>query len=183
MASPETVRRRGQQKAPSLRGPRPCCRPKSPMPESLPSATMPTWQTGGAWCLRTELGITPGICWPPLQLIGRMITLWAAPTGITLESNSWQQNDRPLIFVCHSLGGLVCEDVSYPAISKRNPNPNWYRLCQRHSSGLKDISRKSSTVLAGSYSWVLHTMAPVLRYGRKDSPNPSACSSKQTHRF
>ena len=30
--------------------------------------------------------------------------------------DSWLQNDLPIIFVCHSLGGLVCEDVGYTAI-------------------------------------------------------------------
>ena len=29
--------------------------------------------------------------------------------------SSQQQDTRPIIFICHSLGGLVCEDVSYPA--------------------------------------------------------------------
>jgi hypothetical protein len=36
-------------------------------------------------------------------------------TVLLRKSNSPQQNNRPIIFVCHSLGGLVCENVSYPA--------------------------------------------------------------------
>jgi hypothetical protein len=31
---------------------------------------------------------------------------------ISLFLTSGRQNERPIIFVAHSLGGLVCEDVS-----------------------------------------------------------------------
>jgi hypothetical protein len=41
------------------------------------------------------------------------MTLYAfIHVALRMESNSQQQNDCPIIFICHSLGGLVCEDVS-----------------------------------------------------------------------
>jgi hypothetical protein len=39
------------------------------------------------------------------------LTKWSS-LGIELMA----ADDRPVIFVCHSLGGLVCEDVGYAAI-------------------------------------------------------------------
>lgn len=34
-------------------------------------------------------------------------------TTIATHREDDDTNDRPIIFVCHSLGGLVCEDVSH----------------------------------------------------------------------
>jgi hypothetical protein len=73
------------------------------------------------------------------------------------------QNDRPIIFVCHSLGGLVCEDVSHFSISKKGSDEE--RLCRQHNSGRRDTLSKSSSVLEGSYSSALRIMALALHIG------------------
>ncbi|KAA8642375.1 hypothetical protein EYZ11_009972 [Aspergillus tanneri] len=99
---------------------------------------------------------------------------WNLLTSLSSYRENDGTNERPIIFVCHSLGGLVCEDALFT--SRQRPEPHLYNILRstlgiiflgtpHHGAGLA----KWAEVVSRSIGLVKQTNPDIVDVLRRDS--------------
>ncbi|SPO01801.1 uncharacterized protein DNG_04474 [Cephalotrichum gorgonifer] len=110
--------------------------------------------------------------WPKLLLPSVIPTTRVLTFGYDAENDD--TNERPLIFVCHSLGGLVCEDAL--VMSKQRPEQHLQNILRstrgiaflgtpHHGSGLA----RWAELMSKSIDLVKRTNSHILEVLKRDS--------------